>query len=514
MKLSLVLGLTVCVIHFLLAGDSSDSYADYVNPLVGSDSDASYSTGNTYPAIAVPWGMNFWTPQTNTMGNGWCYQYDARVIRGFKQTHQPSPWIGDYAAFSFMPVVGTLEFDQHKRGSVFSHKTEIARPYYYHVYLADHDVTTEITPTERAAQFRFTFPESEESYILLDAFNGGSEVRVDLKNSDHAGPIGSVGRKGVDHYNKLGYIPSNVGVNESVARSLEYSYADYTIWKLAEALKMPQNEIDTFRNRAQNYRNVFDPEVNFMRGKNKDGRWTTPFIAEKWGGDFTEGNAWHYTWSVFQDPQGLIDMMGGAPAFNKKLDAVFTTPPHYEASYYGRRIHEILEMQVANMGQYAHGNQPIQHMIYLYNYSAQPWKSQYWLREVMDKLYSPTPDGLCGDEDNGQTSAWYVFSALGFYPVCPGSGEYVLGSPLFKEALIHLQNGKTFTISAPENSSERRYIQSAHFNGMNYSRNYVTHAHLMKGGELKFKMTEHPNKTRGTGPDDVPYSMSRPQKNK
>lgn len=733
------------------------SFADYVNPLVGTDSTFNFSTGNTYPAIAVPWGMNFWTPQTNKMGDGWAYQYSARKIRGFKQTHQPSPWINDYAAFSLMPVVGELVVDQEKRGSWFSHKAEIAKPYYYRVYLADYDVTTEITPTERAAQFRFTFPQSDSSYVLLDAFNKGSFVKIIpeertiigycrnnsggvpvnfhnyfiavfdkdfqdvstwndwkigqgqtedkgehvgavvrfktvkgekvhvkiassfispeqarlnldrelagddfdrtcqkskqiwnrelgrievkggtlaqtqnfytamyrallfprrfheidkdgktvhyspyngqvlpgymftdngfwdtfravfpfftlmypdlnaqimeglantykesgwlpewaspghrdcmigsnsavniadsylkgirgfdietlyegiLKNSENAGPLRSVGRFGVEHYNKLGYIPSDVKVNESVARTLEYAYADFTIWKLAKALNRPQEEIDRFYQRAHNYKNVFDASTNFMRGKNNDGAWSSPFVPEKWGGDFTEGCAWHYTWSIFHDPQGLIELMGGPKAFTEKLDAVFTTPPKYDCSYYGFPIHEIVEMTVMDMGQYAHGNQPIQHMVYLYNYAGQPWKAQKWVRTVMEKLYSPTPDGLCGDEDNGQTSAWYVFSAMGFYPVCPGAGQYVLGAPLFQEATLHLQNGKTFTIQAPDNSDKNLYIRSARLNGRNYTKTYLPHDIITKGGTIRFEMDAEPNTQRGTAPEDAPYSMS------
>ena len=333
-----------------------------------------------------------------------------------------------------------------------------------------------------------------------------------LKNSENAGPLGSVGRKGVDYYNKLGYIPSDVNINESVARTLEYSYDDFTVWKLAQALNRPQEEIDRFYKRANFYKNVFDSSTNFMRGKNKDGNWGTPFVPEKWGGDFTEGCAWHYTWSVFHDPQGLMNLMGGKDAFVAKLDAVFTTPPKYDCSYYGFPIHEIIEMTVMDMGQYAHGNQPIQHMIYLYNYAGAPWKAQKWVREVMNKLYAPTPDGLCGDEDNGQTSAWYVFSALGFYPVCPGTGEYVIGAPLFKEAVLHLQNGETFTIKAPENSNENIYIQSAKRNGRKYTKTFLRHDDILKGGKVEFKMTSEPNKKWGTGPDDVPYSMSNESK--
>ena len=687
---------------------------DYVSPLVGTQSKHALSTGNTYPAIALPWGMNFWVPQTGKMGDGWAYTYDADKIRGFKQTHQPSPWINDYGQFAIMPVTGKAVFNQDERASWFSHKAETATPYYYKVYLADHDVVTEIAPTERAAAFRFTFPENDHSYVVVDAFDKGSFVKVipsenkiigyTTKNSggvpanfknyfvlvfdkpftytaavasgvidtnkleatdNHAGAligfktrkgeqvnvrvassfispeqaelnlkelgtdnveqiaakgrkiwndvlgrievkdddidhlrtfysclyrsvlfprsfyeidakgdvmhyspyngevlpgymftdtgfwdtfrclfpflnlmypsmntkmqeglvntykesgflpewaspghrgcmvgnnsasvvadaylkglkgydietlweavkhganavhpnVRSTGRLGHEYYNKLGYVPYNVGINENAARTLEYAYDDWCIYQLGKALKKPKKEIEIFAKRAMNYKNLYDPEHKLMRGKNEDGTFQSPFNPLKWGDAFTEGNSWHYTWSVFHDPQGLIDLMGGKDGFNQMMDSVFILPPIFDESYYGAVIHEIREMQIMNMGNYAHGNQPIQHMLYMYNYSGQPWKAQHWIREVMDKLYTPAPDGYCGDEDNGQTSAWYVFSAMGFYPVCPGTDEYVLGTPYFKEMKLHLENGKTVTISAPNNGDDKRYISSMKLNG-------------------------------------------------
>ena len=179
---------------------------------------------------------------------------------------------------------------------------------------------------------------------------------------------------------------------------------------------------------------------------------------------------------------------------------------------YGGVIHEIREMQIMNMGNYAHGNQPIQHMIYMYNYSAEPWKAQYWVREVMDKLYTPNPDGYCGDEDNGQTSAWYVFSALGFYPVCPGSDEYILGSPLFKSVTLNLENGKKVTIKADNNSKANRYVVSMTVNGQPYTKNYVTHGDLLGGTNISYKMSPTANQNRGTSDSDLPYSFSKEYK--
>ena len=754
--------LIVCVLIFLWLGAGIPARAqcvfdpvEYVNPLMGTQSTYELSTGNTYPAIARPWGMNFWMPQTGKMGDGWAYVYTANKIRGFKQTHQPSPWINDYGQFSLMPVVGTPEFDQDKRASWFSHKGEVAKPYYYKVYLAEHDVVTEFTTTDRAALFRFTFPENERSYVVVDAFDRGSFVKIvgnnriegyttrnsggvpgnfknyfviefdksfeyrhtfaDGKLSDelyqqanHTGSVigfrtekgekvharvassfisleqaernlkelgdddfdalvekgktewnevlgaiqveggsldqyrvfysclyrsvlfprkfyefdaagnivhyspyngnvlsgymytdtgfwdtfrclfpllnlvypsrnreiqeglintykesgffpecaspghrgcmvgnnsasvladaylkgvrvadvealyaglvhgtehvhpkaSSTGRLGNEYYNKLGYVPYNVGINESAARTLEYAYDDWCIYRLAKALGRPEEEIDKYAKRAMNYKHLFDPETKLMRGKNQDGSFMTPFSPLKWGDAFTEGNSWHYTWSVFHDPQGLIDLMGGKETFVRMLDSVFAVPPLFDASYYGGVIHEIREMTVMNMGNYAHGNQPIQHMIYLYNYAGQPWKAQYWLREVMNRMYTPGPDGYCGDEDNGQTSAWYVFSAMGFYPVCPGTDQYVLGAPLFPRVTINFENGKKMQIIASGNDDGHRYVERMRLNRKVYTKNYITHADLLKGGRIEFRMSEQPNRLRGIGDADVPYSFS------
>ena len=749
--------LTACLIACSLMAEAKD-WTQYVNPLMGTQSSFELSTGNTYPAIARPWGMNFWTPQTGKMGDGWQYTYTANKIRGFKQTHQPSPWINDYGQFSIMPVTGKLEFDEEKRASWFSHKGEIATPSYYKVYLAEHDVVTEMTPTERAVLFRFTFPENEHSYIVVDAFDKGSYVKVipeenkiigyttrnsggvpeNFKNyfviefdkpftykgtfadkkleegnleqkADHTGAIigfstrkgeivhariassfisfeqaaqnlkelgndsfeqlaqkgndawnnvlgkieveggnldqyrtfysclyrsllfprkfyeftadgqpvhyspyngqvlpgymytdtgfwdtfrclfpflnlmypsvnkeiqeglintykesgffpewaspghrgcmignnsasvlvdaymkgvkvddvktlyeglihgtenvhpevSSTGRLGYQYYNKLGYVPYDVKINENTARTLEYAYDDWCIFQLAKALNRPKKEIELFAKRAMNYRNVFDKESKLMRGRNENGQFQSPFSPLKWGDAFTEGNSWHYSWSVFHDPQGLIDLMGGKKMFITMLDSVFAVPPVFDDSYYGQVIHEIREMTVMNMGNYAHGNQPIQHMIYLYNYAGQPWKAQYWLRQVMDRMYTPGPDGYCGDEDNGQTSAWYVFSALGFYPVCPGTDEYVIGAPLFKKATLHFENGNNLVIDAQNNSKENLYIESLRVNGQESPRNYLKHADLLQGGTIEFKMGSQPNLNRGINDDDAPYSFSK-----
>ena len=346
--------------------------------------------------------------------------------------------------------------------------------------------------------------QAEEISLLYEAVLHGA-------NNVHP-QVPSTGRLGHEYYNRLGYVPYNVGINENVARTLEYAYDDWCIMKLAQKLNRPQEEIDLYRDRSKNYRFVFDKDSKLMRGKNEDGTFQSPFSPYKWGDAFTEGNSWHYTWSVFHDVQGLIDLMGGKESFVSMLDSVFVVPPVYDDSYYGQCIHEIKEMQIMNMGNYAHGNQPIQHMIYLYNYAGQPWKGQYWLREVMDKLYTPYPDGYCGDEDNGQTSAWYIFSALGFYPVCPGSGEYVMGAPLFKKAILTLENGKQVILNAPDNTNRNRYIHSLKMNGKEYNHNWLKHEELMNGAVLDFEMSHAPNTQRGVNDEDFPYSLTNENK--
>ena len=745
----------------LLAGQAQTvSKADLVNTLMGTDSRPSLSNGNTYPAIGTPWGMNYWTPQTGKNGDGWQYTYGAEKIVGFKQTHQPSPWMNDYGVFSIMPTTAGLKWKEADRASWFSHKAEEARPYYYKVYLADADVTTELTATERAAFFQINFPRSDSASVVIDAFDKGSYIKIipgqrkiigystryrrgklinfknyfviyfdkpfaynktigetgDLLDSSeitnsHAlavlgfktakgekvhcrvassfisfeqaeqnlkelgtnpsfdavkaeakakwekalnaiqvegasdeqlrtfysclyrtvmfpnklyevdannrivhyspyngqvlpgymfggtgfwdtfralypllnvlypsinkemqealindykeggwlpewsspgyadimignnsasvvseaylkglrgydietlyqalvhganneGPVSAVGRKGVEYYNKLGYVPYDVKINENAARTLEYAYDDFSIWQLAKALNKPTEEIDLYAKRCQNYRNLFDPETKLMRGKNADGTFQSPFNPVKWGDAFTEGNSWHYSWSVFHDVQGLIDLMGGKKIFVQMLDSVFSMAPTFDDTYYGGTIHEIREMQIAAMGQYAHGNQPIQHMIYLYNYAGQPWKTQYWAREVMNRMYKPTPDGYCGDEDNGQTSAWYIFSAMGFYPVCPATSQYVMGAPLFKKLTLNLENGKKLVISAPQNSQQNRYVQAVKKDGTAYTRNWLDHFELQKGGKIELQMGDRPG-TWGAADADVPYSFSTQNK--
>ena len=321
--------------------------------------------------------------------------------------------------------------------------------------------------------------------------------------------VSSTGRLGWEYYDSLGYVPCNVGIKENAACTLEYAYNDWCIYMFGKALGKPESELEPYRKAALNYRNLYDPEYKLMVGKNADGSFSRPFSPLKWGGDFTEGNSLHYTWSVFQDPQGLIDLMGGDEPFSEMMDSVFNIPPVFDDSYYGFPIHEIREMQVMNMGNYAHGNQPIQHFIYLYDWCGQPWKVQARIREVMDKFYTAAPDGYCGDEDNGQTSAWYVFSAMGFYPVCPVSGEFAVGTPLFKHVKVNMPSGKSFIVNAPENSNDNFYIGSMKVNGREQDRTFLTYDELAAGASVDFAMTPVPDKSRATSAGARPYSFSR-----
>ena len=350
--------------------------------------------------------------------------------------------------------------------------------------------------------------------VVAEAYlKGGRDYDIEtlwqalVHGANNKGPDGT-GRDGVEYYNKLGYVPYDVKINENAARTLEYAYDDFAIYQLGRALHKPELEIGIYKERAMNYKKLFDPETGLMRGKNKDGSFETPFNPFKWGDAFTEGNSWHYTWGVFQDIKGLETLMGGKKQFLAKLDSVFILPPKFDDSYYGEVIHEIREMQIVNMGQYAHGNEPIQHMLYLYDYAGEPWKTQYHVRDVMNKLYFATPDGYCGDEDNGQTSAWYVFSALGFYPVCPASDQYALGAPLFKKITLNLEDGKKVVINAPNNSESNIYIKNMTVNGKPYDFNWLSHHALMQGAVIKLDMSAQPNKQRGIRDADFPYSLS------
>lgn len=729
----------------------------YVNTLIGTESSRELSAGNTYPAVALPWGMNAWTPQTGNVTDPWIYTYKSKTIQGFRCTHSPNPWMGDYGTFNLMPEVGELIIDGNNRASSFSHVAEVAKPYYYQAQLERYNVNVEMAPSTRGAIMKFTFPESDASYVLLDAFPGGSFLRIlpqqrriigytrnhtgktqsnfacyfilefdknflgysvwdddqingtlrELYTKGHGGvavrfqtfkneaiqvkiatsfisikqaiinfnrelarsnfdqlkikanqiwndelnkivveggtvdekfnfytayyrsllyprifyefaeddkmvhyspydkqlhngymfsdigfwssfrslfpfytimypekssevmrwlvnvfkeggwlpswpspgyrkdmtgshtgslfadaylkgirgfdaelayqamkkdayvtpPTYAPGRDGLKEYNDLGYIPYP-DFPGATSKTMEYAYDDFCIMQLGRALNQ-KDDIDLFQSKSFNYKNVFDKKTRFMRGRRRNGAWYEPFDPLEWGGPFIAGNAWHSSWSVFHDVQGLIKLMGGAEHFVQKLDSVFSIPAEFKVGSYGKVNHKMTEMVLSDMGQYGHGNQPLQHLAYLYSYAGYPWKTQERVREIMDKLYRPTPDGFCSDEDNGQMSAWYLFSSIGFYPVTPGHPSYVLGTPVFRKITLNLPNGKKFIITAPDNNAQNIYAEEIELNGNKISRSWITHDEIVEGGKLIFKLDNRPNKKRGTEVRDYPYSLTK-----
>lgn len=341
----------------------------------------------------------------------------------------------------------------------------------------------------------------------IRTFDPEKALKAYAHEAMNKGPWGGAnGRVRWKDYYQLGYIPYPESMG-STAQTLEYCYDDFCAYQLA---KMTGNKFyeEVFARQIYNYKNVYDPSVGFMRGRKLDGSWAD-FDAFEWGGPYCEGNAWHYNWSVFHDVQGLIDLTGGDERFVAKIDSVFALPGIVKYGTYGTKIHEMLEMELAKMGQYAQGNQPIQHMIYLYSYAGQPWKTQYWIRQVMDRLYNSSENGYPGDEDQGGMSSWYVLSALGIYSVCPGTDEYVLGSPKFRKTTITMEDGKKFVIEAKGNSKDNVYIQNATLNGKRHTRNYIHYSDIVNGGVLELQMSNQPEKTRGTAKEDRPFSLSK-----
>jgi len=699
----------------------------------------------------MPFGMTTWTPQTNE--RNWLYTYKAKRIQGFRATHSPSVWMGDYGSFSVMPMTGKLKTRTWERASTFSHENETAGPHHYQVLLEDFSIKAEMTPTVRCSMMRFAFAQDDQPWVVFDAHEGGGRVEIepgtatvfgyntnsgyrkvpnfrfyfvlefdrpfavygtwhdrgafldstseeghhvgafasfdleeertvkirigtsfisleqarrnlkeeitgwsfdDVKNAAgqawneelnrievestnedyltvfytgmyrshlfprifhemkqpghphyfspydgkvHDGvmytdtgfwdtyraqfPLLSIvqpdmyvdfvkalldaydqggwipkwpspgyrsvmtgthgdcviadayakgldrfdvskayeamkkgalrktdnqyyGRVGVEYYNKAGYVPADF-VEESLSRTLEFAYDDFCVSVMALAAGATDDH-RLFVEKARNYRKVFDPDTGFMRGRNLDGSWVDPFDPVEWGGPYVEGNAWHFIWSVQQDIPGLVELFGGKEPFVKKLDRLFDHPPEYKVGSYRRVIHEMREMEAGGMGQYAHGNEPVHHVPYLYNYAGQPWKGQEKARRVMEKLYGAGPDGLLGDEDNGQMSAWFIFSALGFYPICPGRPIYALGSPLVDRAVVHQSGGKPFVVEAENNSKENKYVQAVFFDGKEQSRNWFEHQRITDGATLKFVMGPEPNKEWGNRPEDAPPS--------
>lgn len=747
----------ICLLLTVTLLAQKKDLTQYVNTLQGTDSHYGLSYGNTYPTTGMPYAMHTWSAQTGKNGDGWKYQYTMDKIRGFCQSHQCSPWVGDYAVYSFMPMTDSLIVDEEKRGAKFSHTNETAKPHYYKVTF-ENGITTEMAPTDRGVHLRFKYPSSGDAYLVIDGYTDMSEISIDPEKRQVSGWVnnqrfvnssqnfrsyfivqfdkpfvdygiwenqgntifpqkhsgegkgygaylkfkkgskveakaassyismaqaeltlkaelgenkslevtkkkgqetwnkllnrivveggtdeeirtfysclfranlfsrkfyelkedgspyyyspydgkiydgymytdngfwdtfrsqfpltnilhptmqgrymnallavqeqcgwlpswsapgegggmlgnhsislltdawikgirsfdpekalkayaheamnkgprgGSNGRQGWKEYFQLGYVPYPESLG-STSQTLEYAYDDFCGYQLA---KMTGNKFyeQIFARQMYNYRTVFDSISGFMRGKGIDGKWTEPFDPYEWGGPYCEGNAWHYTWSVFHDVQGLINLYGSDEAFIRKMDSVFTISNIIKPGTYGRVIHEMKEMELAGMGQYAHGNQPIQHMPYLYNYAGQPWKTQYWVRKIMNKLYNSSPKGYPGDEDQGGMSSWYVLSALGIYAVCPGTDEYVIGSPVFRKATITLENGNQFVIEATNNNPDNVYIQNTTLNGKPLNRNYIKYSDIANGGLLHFDMGATPNKERCTDKNAAPFSLS------
>lgn len=703
-------------------------FATLVNPLQGSTSRFDFSTGNTYPAIGRPYGMNFWTPQTSE--SSWLYQYADHHFQGIRCTHQPSPWIGDYGHFTIMPVVGPLMTGARERASGFRHSEEIALPHYYQVHLRRYDAMVEITPTERAAVFRFRFPTTDEAAILIEPFAGVTSIHIDAANSRITGqtnansggvpenfacyfvaqidrpvqsygvfenghifedqsslkglrsgafvrlstqadqPItmkvatsfisieqaqrnlqqeigpkdfesilseshrvwnellshiqidapdqdryrtfysalyrtllfprqwheyseggrhihfspydgkvhegvlytdngfwdtyrtvypllsllfpqrlseilngwlnayreggwmpkwaspgyrdcmigthtdvifadacmkdipdvdwqlayeaalknatqtgmktGHFGRLGLAEYLKLGYVPED-RVLHGASRTLDFAYNDFCVGQIATQVGQQEAAADLFA-RARNYRHVYDPTVGFMRGRLYDGSWVTPFSATCWGGPFVEGSAWQHLFGVPHDISGLINLLGGKSTFVDRLDKMMATKPKYEIGSYPYEIHEMTEMAAVDFGQYAHSNQPVHHVLYLYSYANASWKTQHWVRQVLNKLY--TPDAFPGDEDNGEMAGWYVFSSLGLYPICPGKPVYTLGAPYFDEAIIKLPEDCALRIVARENSDDQPCIMQRLWNDRPLHEVEIEHRKLSAGGTM------------------------------
>jgi predicted alpha-1,2-mannosidase len=306
--------------------------------------------------------------------------------------------------------------------------------------------------------------------------------------------------RGLDFVKSQGFIPADSQV-ESVARAMEYAIDDWCIAAMANALGKTA-DAELFSKRAKYYENYFDKEIQFVRGKMADGSWRMPFdpiSSQHRNDDFCEGNAWQYTWLVPHDPEGLIRLFGGEEAFVTKLDSLFTI--------------ESIKVEGASadisglIGQYAHGNEPSHHTTYLYAYAGQQWKTARLVREICKTMYTDQPDGLCGNEDCGQMSAWYVLSSMGIYPVNPANGAYVFGSPVFDKAEINLSGGKSFKIVAKNNNAENIYIQSAELNGQPYEKSFITHNDILNGGTLKFTMGNQPNPDFGAEPENRPKSM-------
>jgi predicted alpha-1,2-mannosidase len=291
----------------------------------------------------------------------------------------------------------------------------------------------------------------------------------------------------------------------ATARSLDYAYDDFCISQVAEALGKHEDAA-MFRERALNYEKSYDTTTGFMRGRNEDGSWLEPFNPTTWGNPYVEGGAWQSTWSVPHDPSGLISLMGGPEPFTAKLDEFLTCAPRFEVGTYGFEIHEMTEMACADFGQYAHSNQPVHHVLFLYASAGKPWRTQYWVRRVMEELYSP--EDLPGDEDNGEMSAWYVLNALGIFPLCPGHPSYVFSTPLFDKVRLKRDGRDDLVITSSGNGPDRFYVGGISVDGTPTQALSISHSDFLSAREIAFTMSDTPVE-RVVADEDLPFSMSR-----
>jgi predicted alpha-1,2-mannosidase len=316
-------------------------------------------------------------------------------------------------------------------------------------------------------------------FNLADAYEG-----LKKQATTPGDPAKGFGRVGVEEYLKLHYLPAD-RIPQSMAETVDAAYGDFCIAQVAKALGK-QEDYAMFMKRSENWRELFDPKTKFLRGKNEDGSWETPFDPFTWGSPYVEGGAWQHRWDAPQNIPGLIEVMGGKAASAAALEEMVTIQPIFNVGVYGAEIHEMSEMAAVPFGQYAQSNQPSHHMLYIFPHAGRPDRTQFWVRRVMQELY--TPDSFPGDEDTGSMAAWFILSALGFYQVCPGKPEYTLGSPLFSRATIHLAGNKTFVVEAAGNGADAVYVRSVSLNGQPHSGQTLEHSAIMKGGTMRFNM--------------------------
>jgi putative alpha-1,2-mannosidase len=569
--------------------EAPQDLADLVNLLQGTASTPEFSTGNTLPIAAMPFGMAHWTIQSRDH-TPWFFQPAMRRIEGLRCTHQLSPWLGDYGHATFLPFRATPKPTATDRASSYRPEDARLKPYALDLFLLRYRTQVELVPTDRCCILQATFedlpaPTPEPRGFILDipkttseiqqlpvsrrihftsvATSGGTPANfatyyvvefsqpwtackidqagtntlatitfsdnpktlqariatsfISFEQAKHnldselgtrsieqlrdaakciwntmlhtieiattpGDPDKGYGRQGIEQYLKLNYVPADQ-IKQSAAETVDAAFGDFCIAQVARALG---NDVDTalFELRSTNWKRLFDKQTRFLRGRNADGSWLTPFDSFTWGTPYVEGSAWQHRWDA---PPGMIALMGGPEASVKALEKMLAIQPIFNVGVYGEEIHEMSEMAAVPFGQYAQSNQPVHHLLYLFAHAGRPDRSQFWARRVMNELY--TPDTFPGDEDTGSMAAWYVLSALGFYPTCPGKPAYTLGSPLFSKATIHLANAKTFVITARNNNPTAVFVKSTHLNGQPLTGCTLMHKAIINGGVLDHTMS-------------------------